>query len=271
VNLLQAAILGAIQGLTEFLPISSSAHLVFAHALFGWQTENDLAFDVALHIGTLAAVIVYFFRDFVQIARALLDALAKRSIADPLARLGLWIAIGTVPAVIAGVLLESAAESAFRSPILVAVVMIVFSGVMWLAEQLATQKRTEAQLTLVDTLVIGAAQAVALIPGVSRSGITISTGLFRGLRRPSAARFSFLLATPVTAGAALKQMTKLAGDGVPEGMAAAMVVGILSSAVVGFLCIAFLLRYLERYTLNVFVVYRIALAIVVIIVAWPRG
>ncbi|MFN8533778.1 MAG: undecaprenyl-diphosphatase UppP [Dehalococcoidia bacterium] len=270
-DVLQAIVLGVVQGLTEFLPISSSGHLVIAHALFGWQTENDLAFDVSLHIGTLAAVLVYFARDIFGIAAAMVRAIARRSLADPLARLGLLIAAGTVPAVLAGVLLQDLAANAFRDPRLTALMLILFAGVMWLAERAATQKRQLDRISLVDALLVGAAQAVALIPGVSRSGITISMGLFRGLRRDEAARFSFLLAAPVTFGAVLFEGAKLMRAGMPDGMALSFAAGILSSAAVGFLCIAFLLRYLARFSLNVFIVYRIALALVVLAVAWPRG
>ncbi|MCL6647806.1 MAG: undecaprenyl-diphosphatase UppP [Chloroflexi bacterium] len=270
-DLLQAAALGILQGLTEFLPISSSGHLVLAHTLLGWQTENDLTFDVALHLGTLAAVLTYFAREIFQLVVATVRSLLRRSFADPLARLGLCLIVGTLPGVVAGVLLESAAERAFRDPRLVALMLLLFSGVMWLAERLASQKRSLVSLRLMDALVVGAAQAVALVPGVSRSGITISAGLVRGIARADAARFSFLLAAPITAGAAVLQLTKLALSGIASEMVLPFLVGIVSSAIVGFLCIVFLLRFLSRFSLRVFIAYRVLLALIVLVIAWPRG
>jgi undecaprenyl-diphosphatase len=271
VDLLQAAALGILQGLTEFLPISSSGHLVLAHTLLGWQTENDLTFDVALHLGTLAAVLAYFAREIFQVVTATVRGLLCRSFADPLARLGLCLIVGTMPGVIAGVLLEGAAERAFRDPRLVALMLLLFSGVMWITERLASQQRSLASLRLMDALVVGAAQAVALIPGVSRSGITISAGLVLGIARADAARFSFLLAAPITAGAAVLQLTKLALSGIASEMVLPFLVGIVSSAIVGFLCIAFLLRFLSRFSLRVFIAYRVLLALIVLVIAWPRG
>jgi undecaprenyl-diphosphatase len=271
VDILQAIILGVVQGLTEFLPISSSGHLVIAHALFGWQTEHDLAFDVALHLGTLLAVLSYFARDLLSIVRGVLDAARRRSLANPEARLGLLIVAGTIPAVVIGVLVQDLAAEAFRDPRLTAAMLVIFSGVMWLAERVALQKRDVLGLRLPDAMIIGLAQAVALVPGVSRSGITISAGLFRGLRRAEAARFSFLLATPVTFGAIVFETAKLARAGMPDGFAALFAAGVVSSAIVGFLCIAFLLRFLARFSLNVFIVYRLALALVVFAVTAAGG
>ncbi|MCS6801370.1 MAG: undecaprenyl-diphosphatase UppP [Chloroflexota bacterium] len=269
-DVVQAVILGAIQGLTEFLPISSSGHLVIAHSLFGWQTENDLAFDVALHLGTLLAVLSYFARDLFGIVGAVLAALRRRSFADPQARLGLLIIVGTIPAVVIGVLVQDLAAEAFRDPRLTAAMLVIFSGVMWLAERVALQKRDLFGVRLPDALIIGTAQAIALVPGVSRSGITISAGLFRGMRRADAARFSFLLAAPVTFGAVVLESVKLARTGMPDGLAFAFAAGILSSAVVGFLCIAFLIRFLARFSLNVFIVYRLALALLVLALTVPQ-
>ena len=268
---LQAIVLGIVQGLTEFLPISSSGHLVIAHSLFGWKTEYDLAFDVALHLGTLLAVLIYFQRDFVGMVGAVLAGARRRSFDDPLARLALLIVAGTVPAIAIGFLVQGLAEEAFRDPRLTATMLLLFSAVMWFADRATLQKRELLGLRLPDALIIGAAQAVALVPGVSRSGITISAGLFRGVRRADAARFSFLLAAPVTFGAVLLESAKLARSGMPDGMAVAFVAGIVASALVGFLCIAFLLRYLARFSLTIFIVYRVVLALVVWAVAWPRG
>lgn len=267
---IQAIILGVIQGLTEFLPISSSGHLLLAHYFLDWNSSNDLIFDSALHVGTVVAVLAYFWNDFWNLAVAFVRAVLAKSFDDPMARLAAWIIVGTIPAVIAGVLLESAAESAFRDPRLVAVSLIVVAGVMWLAERAASLRLDEKSISWVDSLLIGCAQAIALIPGVSRSGITISAGLFRGLRRESAARFSFLLATPVTIGAAAKEVLRLApsAGSVDIGV---YVLGILSSGIVGFLCIAFLLRYLQRHSLGVFIVYRVVLGLVLLAVTWPRG
>ena len=278
IGLVQAIVLGAVQGLTEFLPISSSAHLVLVPWLFGWS-DPGLTFDVALHLGTLAAVLAYFWRDIVRIALALARGLAiRKPLAEPDARLGLLIAAGSIPGAVAGYLGDKPIEAYFhraeagRSALaVIAVVLILMGLLLGLAELVARHRRGLEELRLRDALVIGTAQMLALIPGVSRSGSTLTAGLFLELRRETAARFSFLLALPITFGAALKQALDLwQGGGIGAGDRAAFAVGVLVAGVVGFACIAFLLRYLQRASTLVFTIYRVALGLLVLVLLLVR-
>lgn len=267
----QAIVLGAVQGLTEFMPISSSAHLTLIPWLFGWDSPfiNSLTFDVALHIGTLVAVLIYFGRDLSRYlmagVRGLFDARVRAQDLD--FRLAWLIVLATVPGVLAGILLESAAERAFRDPRLIAVMLIVMGLVLFAADQYGRRRRKLEDIKARDALSVGLAQALALIPGVSRSGSTISLSLILGLRRESAARFSFLLSVPITLGAIVKKMYDLIKTGLPGDERAAFVAGILVSGVVGFLCIAFLMRYLQRNSFAVFVIYRLGLGLLVLGIA----
>jgi len=261
-TILEAIILGVLQGLTEFLPISSSGHLILAQWATGWQGElmNNLTFDVALHFGTLTAVLWYFWQDWLRLGKATLKVMQGKAMAYE-ARLVWYIVLGTVPAVIAGLSLERIVETAFRNPVLVGGALAAGSLLMWLADRYSAKARHLADMTLGHALFVGVAQAVALIPGISRSGITISAGLAAGYRREDAARFSFLLSTPVIAGAALHKVHHITFQG---HAAWGCVLGTLSSAVVGYLAIRFLIRYLERHSLNIFVWYRLALAALVV-------
>lgn len=255
-----AVLLGILQGLTEFLPVSSSAHLILARAFFGWEVPADfaLAFDVALHIGTLVAILIYFQREIAAMVRAIPSALTGGT--DPASRLIWRIAVGTVPAVIVGLLFNDYIEERLRTPAVAATMLAIGAVVMFAAERAGAQERTEESLTWADAILIGIAQACALIPGVSRSGATISLGLFLGIRRDAAARYTFLLAIPAILAAAAKEGLELRHMHVSTYNLELMVVGIIVSGVVGYLTIKYFLRFLAGHRLDVFAYYRVALA-----------
>jgi len=268
---LQALVMGIVQGLTEFLPVSSSGHLIIVPTLLGWTDPfiNSLEFSVMLHIGTLVALLIYFRKDWLRLVPAGLAAIRDRSFRDdPDRRLAWLIAVATVPAIIAGVLLNDIIETNVRQIGLVALMLVVGGAILWLAERNGRQTRSVGQLTFPAALAIGAAQAVALVPGISRSGISIAAGLFAGLDRESAARFSFLMATPVIALAAVYEGRKLlTGETGLAIQIAPLIVGMVASLVAGLFAIGVLLRYVRAHSTDVFVVYRVLLAAVVI-VAW---
>jgi undecaprenyl-diphosphatase len=264
--LFEAALLGVVQGLTEFLPVSSSAHLILARAFFGWNSERfGLPFDVACHVGTLTAILVYFRHDLRDLLGGLPRLLAPTS--DPAARRLWFIALATIPAVLVGALLGNLIDAA-RTPAVIVVTLGVVGVLMVVAERAGAHQRQADSLTLWETMAIGVAQACALIPGVSRSGATITTGLFLGLTREAAARFSFVLGVPAMLGAATLEGAKLVTADAPMDTVTMQlfVVGMVVSGVVGYLTVKFLLRYLVNHTLNVFVAYRLALAAVTL--AW---
>jgi undecaprenyl-diphosphatase len=266
--LYQAIVLAIIQGLTEFLPVSSSAHLTIIPALLGWK-DPGLSFDVALHLGTLVAVLVYFFRDWVQVILNGIGISYRGAHPDENSRSLLWLLVlGTIPAALAGLKFEKYAEEAFRSPFIVGSAMIVFGLLMWIADRSSVAREGLDQMTVFDTLSVGCAQALAIIPGVSRSGSTLTLARFRGFSRDAAARFSFLLSTPIIAGAAGKKAWEMHKEGLPEDMKLPYMVGIAVSGVIGLLVIAFFMKYLKRNTLNVFVWYRILFGIIVIALAF---
>ncbi|MFA5143579.1 MAG: undecaprenyl-diphosphatase UppP [Candidatus Omnitrophota bacterium] len=249
-----AVILGIIQGLTEVLPVSSSAHLVIAPFFFKWQYQG-LAFDVSLHLGTALALGIYFFKDWIGI---ITSAFAKKS---PRKSNILWyLMAGTIPAALAGLALEEKAESVFRSPSVIMAMLAIFAVVLWFADRFGRKVKGLDDLGLKESLVIGIAQAIAIIPGVSRSGITMSAGLFEGLSREAAARFSFLLAAPIVFAAAVLKLPKFH----PSDFNTAFWAGVISSAISGFAAIHFLLRFVRRSSLNIFVIYRIILALVIL-------
>ena len=256
--ILEAIILGILQGLTEFLPISSTGHLILAEWAFGWKGElmDNLAFDVALHAGTLFAVLWYFRRDWLQLGGAVLKVMRGKAQAYE-ARLVWYLVLATVPAVIVGMRYDDVVENAFRNPLLVAAALAAGSLVMWLADRFSSRSRSLASMTLGHALLVGVAQAAALVPGVSRSGATISAALAVGYKREDAARFSFLLSTPIIAGAGLFKLRHITFQG---HAAWGCILGTLSAAVVGYLAIRFLIRYLERHSLDLFVWYRVGLA-----------
>jgi undecaprenyl-diphosphatase len=260
-----AVLLGIVQGLTEFLPVSSSAHLVLARAFFGWNVDEGafgLAFDVALHVGTLLAIAAYFARDLVAIAAALPEALTADRGPGKLARL---IAIGTIPVVIVGVLIAGWMEDHLRTPPVIAITLII--GAVWLlaAERYGSRHRNEESLTAGGAVLVGVAQASALVPGMSRSGSTIAMAMLLGLTRESAARFSFLLGVPAIGAAAAKEGLHILKAGVSGHDLALFAIGMITSALVGYLTIRFFLRYLTAHSLDVFAYYRLALAAVTIV------
>lgn len=266
-NAARAIVLGVLQGAGEFLPISSSGHLIVLPFLLGWP-DSGLAFDVALHLGTLAAVAFAFWRDWLRLLRAGLSGLVSgRPLADPDARLLVYLALATVPGALAGLLLDDWAETVFRSPALVALMMALMGVVLWLADRRAGSGGGGELVTLRDALLIGLAQALAIVPGTSRSGATISMALFLGHRREAAARFSFLLALPITAGAALVKVPELLEAG---GELTPVMAGMLAAAVSGFAAIRFLLRYVRTRSYAPFVVYRFAFAAAVLAVLFLR-
>jgi undecaprenyl-diphosphatase len=266
---LEILVLGIVQGLTEFLPVSSTAHLALVPKLFGWA-DPGLSYDIALHVGTLAAVLIYFFRDWVQLIG---QGFGLKTGSDPDLRRNpalFWLLVaGTIPAGVAGLLFQKQAETNLRDPYVIGSAMIAIGLLMWLAEYLGNKRRDLSQLSLVDSIGIGVAQAVAVIPGVSRSGITISAGLLRDFERPPAARFSFLMSTPIILGAAGKDVWDLLRHqgGIPPEMHSAFAWGIVISGITGCLTIAFFLRFLRSRSLGVFVGYRIILGILVLALA----
>ncbi|MBI2955677.1 MAG: undecaprenyl-diphosphate phosphatase [Acidobacteria bacterium] len=293
-TLWQAIVLAVVQGVTEFLPISSTAHLVLVPWLLGWQ-DPGLTFDVALHAGTLVAVLLYFAREWTALLTGAFRAGMHRLWAikaenpfagelnlprpSPLPRsvelnanMLLVIAAATLPGALAGYFLESYAETGFRRPALVAAALIAVALLMWVADRRRTLVRRVDSIGLADGVIIGLAQAVAIIPGTSRAGITIAAGMFRNLTREAAARFSFLLAAPIIAGATAKEGLDLLRDGLPAGTSAAdFAVGFVVSAAVGYAAIAFLLRYLEVRTLKIFVAYRLAWGVIILAVEFLRS
>jgi undecaprenyl-diphosphatase len=260
VSLAAAILLGAIQGLTEFLPVSSSAHLILARAFFGWEmpAEFGLAFDVALHVGTLVAILAYFRVEIVNMVRALPGVLSAEP--DPSAMLIRLIVIGTVPAVIAALAFNDFIENVLRTPAVAAGALAVGASLMLAAERLGPRTRAENSLTWVDALLIGCAQASALIPGMSRSGSTISIGMFLGVRRDAAARFTFLLSIPVMLAAAAKEALALTQMPLPASSGSLLIAGMFVSAVTGYLTIKYFLRFLAGNKLDVFAAYRLLLS-----------
>lgn len=274
----QAIVLGIVQGLTEFLPISSSGHLIIFPWLLDWE-PNDLAFDAALHLGTLTAVVVYFRREIARMVAAIPRALANPvgllrqrddgEGADADARLGLLIAVATLPGLVLGLLFEGAIDEFFhsearsdRAVATIATMLIAVGLILYVAERRAKRDRTIGRMAWPDALLIGCAQAVALIPGTSRSGATITAGLFRGLTRADAARFSFLAGMPLILGAGLKSVLDAIGEGMTGHEMRLFIAGGVSAALVGFVTIWGLLRFLERRSTLVFVVYRILFGLV---------
>ncbi len=259
------------QGLTEFLPVSSSGHLILVPWFFGWE-EHGLAFDVGLHVGTTLALLVYFWRDWARMAFAAAGDLRRHAhhvrAHSPDAQLVWYILIGSVPAGLAGILFGDAIEEHVRQPWLIAVMLVLVGLVMLVTDRRARRERTLGSITVTDAILVGIAQAIALIPGVSRSGATISVGLARGLDREAAARFAFLLGTPAFVGAAILKLPDLAGSSGSEY--GQLGVGLTVSALTGILVIHFLMRFLRRYGLVPFVVYRFGLAALVAVVGLAR-
>ena len=275
--LYQAILLALVQALTEFLPISSTAHLTLIPALMHWQ-DPGLAFDVAMHAGTLVAVLLYFFKDWLTLTLCGLglkypsNATAEEVTQNK--RLFWYMVVGTIPGGLLGAVFEKRIEENFRTPTVIAIAMIAIALLMWWADSHAKVSRTLPQSNLGDGVLIGTAQALALCPGVSRSGITITTGLFRGFTREAATRFSFLLSTPLIAGAVathLPKLIKLHKAGGLDLPLSTLLLSIAVCGVAGYFVIAFFLRYLQTRTLKVFVVYRLVLGMLILVWAFLQA
>jgi undecaprenyl-diphosphatase len=273
--LIQALIMGIVQGLTEFLPVSSSGHLVIVPWLFGWDDAfiTSLAFSVMLHLGTLVALLVYFREDWLRLIPAGFATIRDRSFrGDPDRKLAWLLVAATIPAALVGFLFNDLFEDTVRQVGLVAVTLIIGGVILWLADHLGARTKGVGDVTFPIAIGIGAAQALALIPGISRSGISISAGRIAGLDREAAARFAFLMATPITAGAILFEARKLiSGEAGVTVEIAPLLVGLVASLVAGLLAIRFMLDYLRTRSLDVFVWYRFGLAAVVIVLLLVRG
>jgi undecaprenyl-diphosphatase len=278
--LYQAVVLAVVQGLTEFLPVSSTAHLWLVPWLLKWK-DPGLTFDVALHAGTLLAVLAYFWRYWVEMvvlgfglgggSTMLTAGAANHSAREDLRqnpRLLWYMVAATIPGALAGWRFERAAEEQLRSPLIVGVALIVVGLLMGAGDWLGKRELDLGHVGFLDSFLVGVAQAFAVIPGVSRSGITMTAGLFQKMKRETAARFSFLLSTPLIAGAAMKKGLEIRHEGLPPEMRLPFLCGILVSALVGYLVIAVLIRYLERRTFKAFVIYRLALGVIVLLVGW---
>jgi undecaprenyl-diphosphatase len=267
-TIVQALVIGIVQGLTEFLPISSSAHLILLPKLLGWDDPflNSAAFDVMLHLGTLAGMCFVLWPDLVRITKGGLASIRDRSIADdPERRLAWLLLVSIVPAAILGATLEPFFDTYFRAkPAAIAGLVLLGAAALWLGERHGRRQRSLGDLRLRDAVVVGGAQALALFPGISRSGITIAAGLFLGLERPAAARFGFLIGVPIIAGAGLWKLRQLS-DGVLDFEPAVLLAGVVGSAVAGFLAVTFLLRYLQSHSTAIFIAYRIGLAVVIVV------
>jgi undecaprenyl-diphosphatase len=264
---LQAIALGIIQGLSEFLPISSSAHLALAPWLFGWE-DPGLAFDVALHFGTLLAVLWYFRSEWAALVRAAFGILTSGRVETPEKRRVIYLIIATIPGAVGGYLLQEQAASTFRSPQLIGVTLIVMGIILWLVDKLVDQRRVLGEMRWIDSLLIGLSQVVALIPGVSRSGATMTTS--RGLRfdRESAAEFSFLMSMPIIVAAIVVEGPKALAEG---GLTNEIMSGVVASAVSGWLAISILMRYVSKHSYGIFAFYRVALGITVLGLLYARG
>ena len=261
-SILHAVVFGLVQGLGEFLPISSSAHLVLVPWLFGWE-DPGLTFDIALHVGTLVAVVIYFWKDWVQlIAKGFTDV---RSVEG---RLFWYLVVASIPGAIGGFLLEKSAETVFRNPLLIAVVLILMGLFLYWADQRSTKKIELHNVTLGTSILIGVSQVLAIIPGVSRSGITMTTGLLAEMTREGAAKFSFLLSTPIIFGAAMVKLPHVLSHS--SMITTNFMIGMLVSCISGLLSIGFLLRYVQTRNFLPFVLYRFALGLLVIIVVSVR-
>lgn len=253
-NLIQAIILGLVQGASEFVPVSSSGHLVLVPWLLGWP-QPDLVFDTVVHWGTLVAVLVYFWRDLIALVAAWGRSLVSRDLSEPKARIAWLIIVGTLPATLMGYVGKDFFESLFAAPAWVAGFLLVTGLILALSEWLGNRRKEPHQLTFLDSIIIGIAQGCAIAPGISRSGATMAAGLFRGLKREAAARYSFLLSIPIIFGAGLLQLLDLFEMGKATAHLPPLILGFLAAAISGYLCIRFLISYLQRGRLYVFAIY----------------
>ncbi|MBN2256710.1 MAG: undecaprenyl-diphosphatase UppP [Anaerolineaceae bacterium] len=268
-TILQAIVLGIVQGLTEFLPISSSAHLVLVPTILGWNIPADFnfIFDVIVQMGTLIAVIIFFWKDIIEIMSAVFRSIqAKPPFKDPQARLGWLVVLATIPAGIIGLLIKPLVESAFDSPTITASMLILTAVILFISERIGNKSRELKKMNWVDALWIGLAQAAAIFPGISRSGATIGAGLLRNLKRDSAARFSFLMSIPIMIVSGLLEVRDFFGMPYLSEYLPALLAGVLTAAIVGYLAVRWLLGYLSKHTLYAFSIYCLAVAAIILIV-----
>jgi undecaprenyl-diphosphatase len=263
----QALVLGLIQGFTEFLPVSSSAHLSLTPWLLGWQ-DPGLAFDVALHFGTLVAVLWYFRVEWGKLISAVISMLRKRRVQTVEEKRVLFLILATIPGAIGGLLLEKKAETVFRAPALTASALIVMGIVLWAADRFSRMNRELATMRWLDALLIGISQVFALVPGVSRSGSTITTGRLLKFDRQSAAVFSFLMSMPIIAAAVVLEGPEVMRT---TGFTTPLVIGVVAAAVSSWLAISILLRYVIRHSYGIFALYRIVLGVIVLVILYTRG
>ncbi len=256
-DLLHSVILGVVQGLTEFLPISSSAHLVIVPWLFKWP-DSGMIFDVSLHMGTAVAIALYFWRDWADILRRWREPMLT------------YLVIACLPAAAVGLLFEDIIEQSFRNPLTISLLMVAMGVFLFISDRSGKKTRSEKDIKLIDAVLVGVFQALALLPGVSRSGVTMTTGLFLGLSREASAKFSFLIATPIIFGAGVFKLRHLVSDGLPGEFVLPFITGVLVSAVVGLLAIKFLLEHLKKNTFDIFVIYRFVFAGIVLLVYLTR-
>lgn len=262
----QAIVLGVIQGLSEFLPISSSAHLALTPWLLGWPAPG-LAFDVALHVGTLIALVWFFWQEWITLAKAFFSILRKRKLETESERRVAFVVVATIPGAIAGYLLQDYAKTIFRTPALTGVMLIVMGIVLWGVDRAARQERGIAQMGWRDAIIVGLAQMFAIVPGVSRSGSTITAGRAIGLTREAAAVFSFLLSLPIITAAVVFE----GRHAIENGISAPLVAGVIASAVSGWLAISVLLKFISRNSYGVFAAYRLVVGAGVLALAFYRG
>ncbi|MGQ9676044.1 MAG: undecaprenyl-diphosphatase UppP [Chloroflexota bacterium] len=265
-DLLEALTIGVVQGLTEFIPVSSSGHLVIVPWVLGWP-EPGLAFDTMVHLGTLVAVLAFFAGDFLALARGWLRSVRTRTLADDDARLAWLLILATIPAGVAGLLFEGWFEEMFSQPGLVGIFLLVTGALLLMAERLGGKNMGLGSLGAITAVVIGCAQALAICPGISRSGATIAAGLSLGLARPAAARFSFLLSAPIILAAGASQLRDLFEVGLGNGQTGVLLIGFIAAATSGYLCIGFLLRYLQGRGLHVFAFYCFVVGLATILLA----
>ena len=272
-TLLQSILLGIIQGFTEFLPISSSGHLVIVPYIFGWHipAQQGFVFDVLVQLGTLLAVIVYFRKDLYRIILAVINGLLrKQPFSEPSARMGWLLILATIPAIIAGVLFRDPVERAFGSPVAAALFLLVTAAFLVIAERFGKRNRLLESVTWLDALIIGLFQAVSLLPGISRSGSTITGGMLRNLDRTSAARFSFLMSVPVMLGAGTLAVYDLIQSPSFSAQIPTLVAGFITAFIVGYLAIRWLLAFLVKRPLYLFAIYCVAVSVVVLLISIVR-
>lgn len=264
-TIFQSIIFGIIQGIGEFLPISSTAHLVLMPHFTGWA-DPGLTFDIALHVGTLVAVLTFFYKDWINVFTSAYVNFKKGGVKSFKNELLFLLIIGTIPGVLFGLLFEEKAETVFRSPLIIASALIVAGALLYWADKKYKGDKELKDITLKDSLFIGLFQAIAIIPGVSRSGITITAGLLKNFNRANAARFSFLLSTPIIMGSAILKLPELINTGINTSLA----IGILASAISGYLAIKYLLKFLEKYGYEIFFWYRLGLGVIIILLYFVK-